>query len=172
MPLNFPTTGLSTKVDDLGNVVETIDAATGEDVRTVYSVDMHVQRSFVNDDLPAIMAVRFNLFEFNYGGNVMEKKSIYPEFHVMIPLLFKWLDCEYELRSIIIHIGNEFDRGHFTTFSFHNLKQKWLYVDDAKLKWLKQGEIPAQCKSKIPNRAVKSNGHPYMLFFQKQNRVQ
>jgi hypothetical protein len=145
----------------------TKDATSGEDVKILYYVDLDVKHFLVNRDSPKLLMIKFQLSSVNAVGE-LEKLLVHPRFHVIIPLSLNWLDSEYELIAIIMHHGPNLQSGHYTTLTYHQRKGLWLHADDAKLVWLREGEIPAQCKSSIPNRSIRRNAHPYMLFFRKR----
>ena len=140
------------------------DAENGEDVKTIYYVDMENKRQLLHNDPPKVLMVTFKLF--TAAG---DKLLIHPEFHMKIPLLFNWLHCEYMLSAIIIHHEPTMHAGHYTSYSFDQHRQLWLYADNDKLSWLKQGDIPAVCKPGTPNRNLKKNHFPYILFFRKHS---
>ena len=132
--------------------------ATGEDLKSIYSVDMETKLHLINDDPPEVLMVRFQLFS---SGPKCAKLLIHLEFHVMIPLLFNWLNCDYELCAMIIHHGSDMGTGHFSSLTYHQQRQLWLFADNDKLSWLKQGGIPTACKAKTSSRYLKCNHFPY-----------
>jgi ubiquitin carboxyl-terminal hydrolase 12/46 len=95
--------------------------------------EMKIQCQYVH--LPEIALFQLQRFEVNRYTNQTRKLSQVVPFPSMLTLN----ETQYELRSVVVHIGPELTSGHFVAIL--RINEKWILANDERLSLLKNDQV-------------------------------
>jgi ubiquitin C-terminal hydrolase len=126
--------------------------------------DVDAIRSVAYDELPPICAIQLQRFKYVQRWESVVKVCAYIEIPMTVTLRRADEGLEYELKTIVVHIGKGIEKGHYVALL--RMNERWILADDDRLSLMSGTGFRTYTggrKSTAHDRPV-----PYVLFYERE----
>jgi ubiquitin C-terminal hydrolase len=129
------------------------------------TVDRDATMSVVYEKLPPVCVIQLQRFRYNRTSRNVLKISYFLEIPAVVNLREGAESVPYELKTIIVHLGQGINKGHYVALI--RVCNRWILANDTKLHPVDEAEFQAY----IGKRTMKGVVSPaaYLLFFERMN---